>query len=126
MASYTKIKRIHLSRMKDEKYIIDLKFNSFKDGDIVLDIIDNTGFEILEVPIIGDSRTHIKNEILNPLFKIMKFQNIPNNLDEKEIILEIWKAIFNCKKLLGKETIDYDIHNCQTMLKFGHFPKDRN
>lgn len=111
---FTKIHRFGTTTMTD--YELKIKLNSYKDGILVIDIVDSEGIEINELEMINVNYNNINNVIIKTIKKLLNNNNI-KTVDTLELMnrvilrLAIWTA-----NLKGESTQDFDIYDCQTMI----------
>lgn len=121
MSKHTKIRRVHLKKM-NLGYNLKVKFNSYKDGCITFDIIDNNDFCLIDAPLIEVNYQYIKNNIVIPISKILHSNEAVLAITLSKVQTEVTKAIDSALKLLGTPTHDYDVHECQALVSFGNYP----
>ena len=90
------VERLYL---KDKKYELTIKFNSYKDGTVEVEIEDNENIK-LSSEIINFSRKEFDVKVNNIIFKLLKDKVITTNYMES-IKKRIAKAIYFAKDLLA-------------------------
>ena len=100
--------------LKDKKYELTIKFNSYKDGTVEVEIEDNENIK-LSSEIINFSRKEFDVKVNNIIFKLLKDKVITTNYMES-IKKRSAKAIYFAKDLLGGTTVDYSTYECQSCL----------
>lgn len=121
MSKHTKIRRVHLKKM-NLGYNLKVKFNSYKDGSITFDIIDNNDFSLIDVQLIEVNYNYIKNNIVIPISKILYNNEAVLAVTLSKVQVEVTKAIDSALKLLGTPTHDYATYECQALVSFGNYP----
>lgn len=105
------VERLYL---KDKKYELTIKFNSYKDNSIEVEIEDNENIK-LSSEIISFNRKEFDVKVNNVIFKLLKDRVITTNY-MNTIKTKVEKCILFAKKLAGGETIDYPTYGCQSCL----------
>ena len=99
---------------KEKNYELTIKFNSYKDGTVEVEIEDNENIK-LSSEIINFSRKEFDVKVNNIIFKLLKDKVITTNYMES-IKKRSAKAIYFAKDLLGGATVDYSTYECQSCL----------
>ena len=105
------VERLYL---KDKKYELTIKFNSYKDGTVEVEIEDNENIK-LSSEIINFSRKEFDVKVNNIILKLLKDKVVTTNYMES-IKKRSAKAIYFAKDLLGNGTVDYSTYECQSCL----------
>lgn len=119
---HTYIKRMHIKGAGESA--ITLKFNSYKDGTVVMDLISGDFFTELEL--VENSINYIKKVVVPMVVKVFKFNNIKYEVNDLITLNKHVRAALDKALLLkGDLTYDYNINDCQAMVNIGYYPNQQ-
>lgn len=98
-------------------YNLTVKFNSYKDSTIEVDIVDNNGIKLNTI-LINFNRKEFDVKIINIINRLLKnkIKSPYTNSYSNTIKTKVEKCILFAKKLAGTVTEDYNTHECQSLL----------
>ena len=99
---------------KEKNYVLTIKFNSYKDGTVEVEIEDNENIK-LSSEIINFNRKEFDVKVNNIILKLIKDKVITTNY-MATIKKRSERAIYFAKDLLGGATVDYSTYECQSCL----------